>query len=508
MPKPKQIKSENALKNAVNYILNPMKTNEQVLTSGHVIHNLNAADIEMNYTRILSRKMIGRQKKGVLAHHLVQSFDPKETLSPEQLHEIGREWVESLIGKDHEYIIATHIDKGHVHNHIIFNSTSNVDFKNFRWQRDTLKVARELSDKISAKYGALQQQVNPYEKQNHHHYKKYLEKNPLRPELKQRLLFLLKHSTSIEDFKKKAQRLNIAVDFSGKFTTYQLTDRKQERPIRDSSLLSKVDQKMMQEHPEKRKFSLDEIEKQCEKNQSEKQFVYSESEIFAEYQKQQKWYEENNDIKLIIENWQVDRETEKGIYIHVQAGHRPGTIFLDNRLFDRGENGSFEVYLNAYSRFTFWDDKDVHKTNILYGGQIISQLSDENEYVPIRKNYAMKNVHHLFEAMNFLSKHGVEGKNSFNHLGEEFISEMEKIDQAIEELESKIIAQTAKVKFDQHNEKEIQLLKNLEKEREELEVAYKEITDELEIYDNIQDFKDEQERDQNQEEENQPNAKI
>lgn len=116
VPKPKQIHSEKALKSAVKYILNPDKTDEQVLTSGYHISNIHCADVEMNYTRILARKMVGRQKKQVLAHHLVQSFRPEDGLSAEEIHQIGREWVEALTGGSHEYIIGTHVDKNHIHN--------------------------------------------------------------------------------------------------------------------------------------------------------------------------------------------------------------------------------------------------------------------------------------------------------------------------------------------------------------------------------------------------------
>ncbi|MDG6154368.1 relaxase/mobilization nuclease domain-containing protein [Lactococcus formosensis] len=116
VPKPKQIKSEKALKSAVKYILNPQKTDEQVLTSGFHINNLNFGDVEMGYTRMLARKMVGRQNKQVLAQHLVQSFRYEDGLSAEEIHQIGREWIEQLTGGKHEYIIATHIDKGHIHN--------------------------------------------------------------------------------------------------------------------------------------------------------------------------------------------------------------------------------------------------------------------------------------------------------------------------------------------------------------------------------------------------------
>lgn len=487
VPKPKQIKSEKYLHKSVQYILNPQKTNEQVLVGGYHINNLNFADVEMNYTKILARQMVGRQNKQVLAHHLVQSFRPEDGLSPEEIHQIGIEWIKQLTGGKHEYIIATHIDKEHIHNHIIFNATSDVDFKNFRWKKDTLQIARELSDKISLEHGALQEKVKPYSN-NHRSYQTYLSENPIRPELRQRLLFLMKHTISVEDFFNKARALNVAVDFSKKYATYQLLDKNQKAVIRDSSLISKADQKKMEAHPEKRIFSLEQIKSRCEQNKAVHKIVLSEKECLAEYEKQQKWFSENTNIDLTIEPWQIEKETARGIFIRVQAGHRDGSIRCDARQFEKAEDGTYRLYLNTFSKFIFLDERDAAKSSILYGGQIIAQLSNENTQVPLHNNQAMTNVHTLFDAMNLLSRHGITGQNSFKHLGEDFISEMQKVEQALDELNEKIARQTAVVKFDQHNLRELSQLKNLQVERQELEQSYQQITRDLEIYDKLEAF--------------------
>lgn len=506
VPKPKQIRSEKALKSAVKYILNPDKTDEQVLTSGYHISNINYADVEMNYTRILARKMIGRQNKQVLAHHLVQSFRPEDGLSPEEIHQIGREWVEELTGGSNEYIIGTHIDKNHIHNHIIFNATSSTDFRNYRWQKDTLQLARELSDKIAEKHGAILENTKPY--QNYHrNYQKYLSENPIRPELKQRLNFLLKHSLSLSDFIQKAKHLNIEVDTSGKYTTYRLTDFEQKRPIRDSSLISKEDKKRMAAHPEKRIFSKEEMERRFEKNVQNHSIVFGQSEILKEYQKQQKWFKENSDIRLVVEPWQIESKTPDAIRVFVEAGHRKGTVKIESTFFDKvGEN--FELHLNNFSKFKFLDERNQNYSSILLGKEIIGQLSKENERIPARKNYGMNYVHDLFEATNLLSRHGISGQESFKHLGEEFITNMEKVELSLEQLDKKILVQTEQVKFNQGNPQLIEQLKQLQNERKTLESAYKEITDELEIYDQIENLQaQKQEKQNSQEQENQPHAR-
>lgn len=113
------IKSENNLTRAIHYILNPDKTEEQVLTSGYKINNLNNADFEMNLTRFLARQVSGNSKAvkdEVFARHIIQSFAPEDKLTPEEIHEIGRQTVLELTGGNHEFVIATHIDKEHIHN--------------------------------------------------------------------------------------------------------------------------------------------------------------------------------------------------------------------------------------------------------------------------------------------------------------------------------------------------------------------------------------------------------
>ncbi|WP_153058981.1 relaxase/mobilization nuclease domain-containing protein, partial [Streptococcus suis] len=90
-------------------------------------------------TRMNAETRFGKRGNGVdvLAHHIIQSFSPEDDLTPQEIHEIGRKTVLELTGGQHEFVIATHIDKNHIHNHIIFNNTNSVTLKKFRWQKGT-----------------------------------------------------------------------------------------------------------------------------------------------------------------------------------------------------------------------------------------------------------------------------------------------------------------------------------------------------------------------------------
>ena len=130
------IQNERNLQRAIKYILNPEKTMGQTLTSGYKINYVNNADFEMKLTRKMARLALGQSNKKsdqeVVARHIIQSFDPNDNLTPEEIHEIGRQTVLELTGGNHEFVIATHVDQDHYHNHIIFNATSSVDLKKFR----------------------------------------------------------------------------------------------------------------------------------------------------------------------------------------------------------------------------------------------------------------------------------------------------------------------------------------------------------------------------------------
>ncbi|MDG4985114.1 relaxase/mobilization nuclease domain-containing protein [Lactococcus lactis] len=92
-------------------------------------------------------------KGKVFAHHIIQSFDPKDNITPEQAHEIGEKMMLQFTEGKHEFVIATHVDQDQIHNHIIFNSTSNVDLKKFRWKKITASNLRKISDEMALEYG-------------------------------------------------------------------------------------------------------------------------------------------------------------------------------------------------------------------------------------------------------------------------------------------------------------------------------------------------------------------
>lgn len=140
----KPIKS--TLSKALDYIQNPKKTDEKMLVSSFGC-SYETADIEFEYT--LSQAL---DKGSNLAHHLIQSFEPGET-TPEQAHEIGRQLADAVTKGQYEYVLTTHIDKGHIHNHVIFCAANFVDHHKYNSNKRTYYNIRNTSDRLCKENG-------------------------------------------------------------------------------------------------------------------------------------------------------------------------------------------------------------------------------------------------------------------------------------------------------------------------------------------------------------------
>ncbi|HEM3180819.1 TPA: relaxase/mobilization nuclease domain-containing protein, partial [Streptococcus suis 92-4172] len=291
-----QIKNVERLYRSVQYILDETKTlvgssnrdnlfpviskNDQLyhqLASGNHIGTPSYAADEMILTKRLADQRFGREErsdlktgKGVLAHHIIQSFSPDDNLTPEEIHEIGRKTVMELTGGQYEMVMATHTDTDHIHNHIIFSTTNVETLKKFRWGKFTTETLFNISNKYADLAGAkVLGRKSSLGYSNYFDYGAYRKKFSFKREIKSRLDFLLNHSTSISDFRTKAKAMNLDVDFSGKEATYRLLDHRQERNTREATLSKKG------------QYSLNSITERVVKNK----VVHSIEVIQSEYEK-------------------------------------------------------------------------------------------------------------------------------------------------------------------------------------------------------------------------------
>ena len=134
------------LDHLIRYVCNPKKTEEQVFVSSVGCVPESAARTWMD-----TKRRFGRSD-GVQAYHLIQSFRPGE-ITPELAHEIGNRFAERYLD-GFEVIVGTHVDKAHVHNHIIFNSVSDRDGHKYHSSPTSyFREIRGLSDALCREYG-------------------------------------------------------------------------------------------------------------------------------------------------------------------------------------------------------------------------------------------------------------------------------------------------------------------------------------------------------------------
>ena len=253
----------------IKYILNPDKTDDLKLVSDFGMSNYldfpsHAEMVEMYNVNFSNNDKLyesrnDRQEKHqqtIHAHHLIQSFSPEDNLTPEEINRIGYETMMELTGGRFKFIVATHTDKDHVHNHILINSIDRNSDKKLIWNYALERNLRMISDRISKVAGA-----KIIEKRySYRDYKKYRESSH-KFELKQRLYFLLQQSKSFDDFLEKAKQLHVQIDFSQKHSRFMMTDRAMTKPIRGRQLSKRdlYDEEFFRTH-----FTKQEIESRLE----------------------------------------------------------------------------------------------------------------------------------------------------------------------------------------------------------------------------------------------------
>ena len=205
------------LSKAIAYILNPEKTDEKLLVSSYGCASETAAR-EFEWTRKIAEQK-GMSPVRIIARHVIQSFDIGE-VTPEEAHEVGKQLADEWLKGKYEYVIATHIDKGHCHNHIIFNAVNYVDFHAYRSNRRTYRELRQLSDEICKEHGLS---VIPPSQNKGMDYKEYTEAKrgtSWKQKLKQTIDRLVITAKDYDDFLRLMQEAGYEIK-TGKYISFR-----------------------------------------------------------------------------------------------------------------------------------------------------------------------------------------------------------------------------------------------------------------------------------------------
>ena len=135
-----------SLQDALDYAANRDKTEQSCFESSY------ACTLETAFSDMRQTKEHWHKSGGVQGYHLVQSFAAGE-VTPELAHRIAKELADRVLGGRYEYVIGTHLNTGHIHSHIVWNSVSCVDGKKYRSNyKSYVTEIRAVSDELCRKY--------------------------------------------------------------------------------------------------------------------------------------------------------------------------------------------------------------------------------------------------------------------------------------------------------------------------------------------------------------------
>ena len=205
------------LSKAIAYILNPEKTDEKLLVSSYGCASETAAR-EFEWTRKIAEQK-GMNPVRIIARHVIQSFEIGE-VTPELAHEIGKQFADEILGGKYEYVLTTHIDKDHVHNHLIFNAVDFVDYHAYKSYKRIYYDMREVSDRLCKENGLS---VIPPSQNKGMGYKEYTEAKrgtSWKQKLKQTIDRLVITAKDYDDFLRLMQEASYEIK-TGKYISFR-----------------------------------------------------------------------------------------------------------------------------------------------------------------------------------------------------------------------------------------------------------------------------------------------
>lgn len=281
------------LNKAMDYIENPAKTQEQLLVSGYNVDPISAS-VEYRMTAALAREMKGDYAKtggaDILAFHMIQSFSPYDKITPEQAHELGKKWADEILQGKHEYVISTHVDKGHIHNHIIFNSVSFYDYKKYETKPyKTAALLRKVSDRLCEEQG-LSIIQNPNLKQKsptHYEWEQHRAGTSWKAQIKENIDKAIEAATDYDSFKENLRKANVEIK-EGKRISFKIAGSGQERYCRGDRIGEEYTREKIVARLAAPKVR--ELQKEEEtKHRGEKNADYAPQPVFSSYDKKVEW---------------------------------------------------------------------------------------------------------------------------------------------------------------------------------------------------------------------------
>ena len=210
---------------SIKYILNSDKTDKNILISTYMCNEKTA------HNQFLNTRKLNNINGTVLGRHLIQSFLPNE-VTPEKAHEIGKSFCKEILKDQYEYVLSTHIDKNHIHNHIIFNNVNFVTGKCYQSNKKTYYKIRSISDKLCKEnnLSIVDEFYEKYKKKfktkgkSHYEYSHYKKGTSWKSKLQFSIDKAIEKSNTWEEFLKIMERYGYEIKF-GKYIAFKHKDK-------------------------------------------------------------------------------------------------------------------------------------------------------------------------------------------------------------------------------------------------------------------------------------------
>lgn len=224
---------------AAKYIQDPFKTENGDLVSAFMCDE---NDVQKSFEKVLNNERSTYRK--VIARHIIQSFKPGE-VETDIAHQIGIKLAEEHLQGKYQYVVATHVDKQHIHNHILFNNVSFMNFKSYNSNKKTYHKIREISDNLCLEHGLNVIEIKGKNKQfEDPHQSKGNYKNTYRYQIRNDIDYALKKAINLDEFKEiMAEKYDIK---EGKNLAFRHKKNGQEHFIRCRSLGYRYQETMLQ----------------------------------------------------------------------------------------------------------------------------------------------------------------------------------------------------------------------------------------------------------------------
>lgn len=424
---------KSTLNKALLYIENPAKTEGQFLVSAYNTEPQTAA-IDFEMTAAMARKVhnSGNKRSTNLAYHLIQSFSPDDPVTPEKAHELGRKLAAEFSEGRFEYVVATHVDKGHLHNHIIFNAVSFYDYKKMRTvPYRTAAAIRSISDRLCAE-AELSVIKSPQQLgQQYSDYAKKRKQTPARTEIRRRLNFCLDRAINYDQFKQMAAELGIQIKDSGKYVSYRYEGGK---PVRDNKLadtdkytVAGIRERLQSnrtalEHigavlaaidpqatPEQRQEALKQAGIQTKTNRRTGAVSYLAHEadddwlpedalpgaetapILERYNATVRTSPDTPDTLVTLTAGQIVKSTSQGLVVQTQDKNgNAATLMVEREQVEATPDGRVQIAIGSQFKYDITYPDGTH--DALRGGELIRQIELANHAEPVRVNLTAEQI--------------------------------------------------------------------------------------------------------------------